>query len=102
MTLRVRPEAVTDIAEAALWYQARQAELGAALVDEVDAAFARIERGPLRYAAVHGPLRRALVRRFPYAVYFDLDGGDVVVLAVLHQHRDGRVLSRRISTLKDE
>lgn len=65
MTLRVRPEAVTDIAEAALWYQARQAELGAAFVDEVDAAFACIERGQLCCAAVHGRFAARWCAAFP-------------------------------------
>ena len=30
----------------------------------------RIAQAPLAYPRVHGETRRALVRRFPYAIYF--------------------------------
>jgi hypothetical protein len=59
MRLRVRPEAFADILDTARWYEARRAGLGAAFVEEVHAAFGRIEAGPLRYAVVHGAFRRA-------------------------------------------
>lgn len=95
MTVRVRPEAQNDILAAALWYAVRQPGLGAIFVDEVDATFQRIESGPLRYAVVHGRFRRALLRRFPYAVYFEPENPDVIVLAVLHQRRSRQVLDRR-------
>lgn len=96
MTLRVRPEAKTDITDAARWYEARQPNLGASFVEEVHVAFGRIEAGPLRYAIAHGSLRRAFVRRFPFSIYFDLDGSDIVIFAVLHQRRAKEVLDLRL------
>lgn len=81
MTLRLRPE------EASAWYEARQPGLGEAFVEEVGAALDRIEDGPLRYPAAHGPLRRALLRRFPFSVYFEAEGTSVIVVAILHQRR---------------
>jgi plasmid stabilization system protein ParE len=95
MTLRVRPEAVADIVDAARWYETRGVGLGVSFVEEVHAAFERIEAGPLRYAVVHASFRRAFVRRFPFSVYFDLQDADIVVLAVLHQRRAKAVLGRR-------
>lgn len=95
MMLLVRPEAALDLADAARWYEARQPGLGAVFVEEVDSAFKRIEAGPLRYASAHGSLRRAFVRRFPFAVYFDLDGTDIIVFAVLHQRRRKDILDLR-------
>lgn len=96
MTLRVRPEAAEDIWDAARWYEARQPGLGSSFVEEVSAVFERIETGPLRYAIAHRTLRRALVRRFPFAVYFGLDDTDAVIFAVLHQRRSRSVLSARL------
>jgi plasmid stabilization system protein ParE len=40
-------------------------------------------------------IRRALLRRFPYAVYFAVDGDVVVVIAVLHASRDPAEWQRR-------
>jgi plasmid stabilization system protein ParE len=40
-------------------------------------------------------VRRALLQRFPYAVYFILDDQIIVILAILHQRRDPAVWKRR-------
>lgn len=57
-------------------------------LDELRAAYNRIADGPLKYEELRGGIRRALLRRFPYAVYFALEGDAVVVVAVLHASRD--------------
>jgi toxin ParE1/3/4 len=45
---------------------------------------------PLAYPRVRGDTRRALVRRFPYAVYFRPTADETVVLAVMHGRRNPR------------
>ena len=96
MTLRVTEEALSDIGEASLWYDAQQSGLGSRIILEIDATLLRIEDGPLRYPVFYRGLRRALVRRFPYAVYFHDEQHVVSVLAVLHQRRDTKVLNERL------
>ena len=91
----VQPEATSDIALAVKWYEARQRGLGKAFLSEIEGTFRRIVKGPRRYRVAHRRLRRALVRRFPYAVYFAEAGNDITVIAVLHQARDRRILSAR-------
>jgi|LNFM01.1.fsa_nt_gb plasmid stabilization system protein ParE len=96
MTVLVRPEAAGDITRAAVWYDEREANLGTAFVDEIHATLVRIEARPLGYPLTHGPLRRALTRRFPYAVFYVVDGADAItVIAVLHQRQDRKVLDTR-------
>ena len=95
MTLLVRPEAAGDITRAAVWYEEREANLGTAFVDEIHATLARIEARPLGYALMHGPLRRALTRRFPYAVFYVVDADTTTIVAVLHQRQDRKVLDSR-------
>ena len=50
---------------------------------------------PLAFPAVHRDVRRALVKRFPYGVFFLLSHDRVIVLAVLHQARNPAVWKRR-------
>ena len=40
------------------------------------------------YRVVYHDIRRALTRRFPYAVYYRIVGNEVVVLGILHTRRD--------------
>ena len=52
----------------------------------LDALYARIAQHPLQFPAIVEGARRAVLRRFPYAIYFVADDAPVG-LAVLHQHR---------------
>jgi toxin ParE1/3/4 len=88
------PRADLDIEAAFDWYEKEQTGLGRQFLDEVRAAYDRIADGPLAYQDIRAGIRRALLRRFPYAVYFAVEG-DVVVLAVLHVNRDPAEWQRR-------
>jgi toxin ParE1/3/4 len=61
--------------------------LGAAFATEVDLTLARIVQAPLAYPRVQGATHRALVRRFPYAIYFHAMSDEIVVLGVIHARR---------------
>jgi len=62
--------------------------LGLEFLDEVRAAYTRILDGPLKYQELRSSIRRALTRRFPYAIYFSLENDLIVVIAVLDTARD--------------
>jgi plasmid stabilization system protein ParE len=64
-------------------------------LDELRAIYNRIADGPLKYQDLRGGIRRALLRRFPYAVYFAIEGDIVIVVAVLHASRDPAEWQRR-------
>jgi len=40
------------------------------------------------YQVVHREVRRAIPRRFPYGVFYRIDGVDLLVFAVVDLHRD--------------
>jgi plasmid stabilization system protein ParE len=80
----LRPEAARDIEEARDWYDAQEPDLGAEFIEEIDATLARVAQLPGGYALVEDDVRRALVRRFPYGVFFVDDGDSIAVLAVFH------------------
>ena len=88
--------AARDIAEARDWYDAQQPGIGKAFLDEIESALNRVSIGPDRYPIIVRDARRALIRRFPYAIYFRVRERTLRVLAVVHQHRDPRVWRRRI------
>jgi plasmid stabilization system protein ParE len=84
----VRPRARNDVRAARDWYEKQRAGLGDQLGSELDAAILRIAERPLLYPKIHNDVRRALTRRFPYAIYFVIATDHVTVLRVLHQARD--------------
>ena len=83
----VQPQSDLDIQAAAVWYEDQQPGLGTRFLDELDLVFQRIAESPLQFPRLEGDVRRALLRRFPYGVYFLTETEEVKVLAVLHLHR---------------
>ncbi len=86
--LVAEPRADLDVAATFDWYEKEQGGLGRAFLAELGAAYDRIAGGPLVYQDLRAGIRRALLRRFPYAVYFAIESDAIVVLAVLHVGRD--------------
>jgi hypothetical protein len=66
--LILAPEAERDIAEGYAWYEAQRAGLGEEFLSCVDACFQSVCRAPEAHPTVYDGYRRALVRRFPFAV----------------------------------
>jgi plasmid stabilization system protein ParE len=86
--LVIAPEAELDIAEAYVWYECRRAGLGEEFMSSVDACLASIRRRPEMYPVVHEGYRRSLIRRFPYAVFYERSEAAVTIYAVFHTSRD--------------
>ena len=93
--VRLRAIAEADILAAFLWYEERRKGLGTEFRSALDEAFERIGAGPKLYPVLHRDTRRSLVKRFPYAVFYRIIGGEVVVVACLHASRDPRVWRAR-------
>lgn len=89
-----RSAAQRDIADACQWYEARQPGLGAAFLDEIGKVEQLISADPELFAAVRGEVRRAILHRFPYAVFYVVRPEFVSVVAVLHHARHPRAWQR--------
>jgi len=90
------PAVDCDVESAFKWYEAEEPGLGIEFLDELRASYDRIAEGPFRYQELRSGIRRALTRRFPYAIYFSVEGEVIVILAVLHARRDPAEWQRRI------
>lgn len=86
--LVVQPQSDLDIQAAAVWYENQRDGLGVRFLDELDLVLHRIEANPRQFPCLEGDVRRALLRNFPYGVYFIGESEDITVLAVLHLHRE--------------
>ena len=84
----VRGKAKADIRRAAKWYEYQRKGLGREFIAEVDAALQRIQTNPEQYEIVHREIRRVILRRFPYGVFYRIRTMKISVFAVLHLKRD--------------
>ena len=94
--LIIQPQAEIDVADAVAWYEDQRIGLGNEFLDELDLVMERVVYSPFQFPQIRNEVRRALLRRFPYSVYFRVSDEAVMLIAVLHQHRDPRNWQKRI------
>lgn len=86
--VNIQPEAQAEADRAAAWYESQGVDLGVEFILELDLAIERAAENPESYAVQYREVRRVLLRRFPYAVYFVYEEGVLEVFAILHQHQN--------------
>jgi len=88
--LRVRliSPASAEFDEAVRYYDHELPGLGFRFLQEVDAAVERIRLFPEGWALIGKRTRRCMVKGFPYALLYTVEGDEIVVAAVAHLHRD--------------
>jgi len=86
--VRFHPAAEAEMIAAAAYYESRQAELGSRFLASVQDAVNRIVINPRMYVVVEADVRRCLARIFPFGVLFREQPEEIVVMAVMHLHRD--------------
>ena len=87
-----------DVRVAVEWYENQQNGLGTQFVSVIDESVERIQQFPRMFPTVMEGVRRALTKRFPYAVYFQVSESALVVLAVLHNRQDRELLDDRVAS----
>ena len=93
----IRPDAEADARAAFHWYEEQLPGLGGAFLSELDREFGSISANPEAHARIHLGIRRALLHRFPYGIFYVVETGRIIVLAILHTSRDPRLLTNRQS-----
>ena len=76
-------------------YENQRQGLGADLLLTVEATLEAIRRRPEMYPLAYREVRRALLKRFPYGIYFIVNGNKVAVIAVFHARRNPQVWQQR-------
>jgi hypothetical protein len=95
LKVKIRPLAFLDLDEAASWYNFQREGLGREFLLEVDFALERLIHNPLSYSIIFSPVRRILLKRFPYKILFVLENEEIVILGVVHSKRSTNYLKKR-------
>ena len=88
--LKFSGRAVREIGEAHGWYEERSAGLGSEFLLAFELQLKRLEQVPMMFPEVVHGVRRTLLPRFPYAIFYAVRGDLVHVLAVIHNARNPR------------
>ena len=86
------PDAKEHIRSAIRWYVRQQLDLRFRFRAELRTTLRRVRQNPFQFPLGEDRLRRALMNRFPYAIYFRLNPEGIVVAGVVHQRRLNPIL----------
>jgi len=93
--VRISTNAEQDLTDTYLWYENQSPGLGNDFLLCVEATLNQMQRNPESFQLVHRNVRRALLRRFPYGVFYIISNESLVVLAVFHAKRNPRSWQQR-------
>ncbi len=85
--VHVRPEAEKDIEETAFWYENQSKGLGGDFLDELLSVRELIVENPELCPKIFRQTRRAIMKRFPFGVYYRIEDSFIVIIAVMHGSR---------------
>ncbi len=92
----LRDEAQVEFDEAFDYYETQRPGLGVEFAECVQKVFDRISATPRMHAPVLADVRKAVVRRFPYCVYYRAEAARIEVIAIFHTARDPTIWQGRV------
>jgi plasmid stabilization system protein ParE len=87
MRLIYHPDAEAELLDAIRFYTHRVRGLGSRFLSDFELAIKTISEAPDRWPVVESDVRRYVMRRFPYGIYYRIDGDDLRILVVKHHSR---------------
>ena len=96
MLIRFTPEADAELTEARRWYSHKRQDLDLEFMQCIDDVLAQVVRSPNFFPVVYRNLRRAIVRRFPFAVLYEITANEIHVIAVFNSRRNTEVWKSRV------
>ncbi len=87
LSFHFKSEAYNDIDVAYSWYEKQRIGLGEDFLLALEESYFKIKRTPEIYQKIYKKVRRNLVRRFPYGIFFVVENDKIIVIAILHTKR---------------
>ena len=76
------------------WYEEKLSGLGDRFIDELEIAKIDLLNNPLAFAKWNKSIRRMVMRKFPYKLFYKVYDDKIVILAIIHARRSNRYLKR--------
>ena len=93
--LIIKPLAEIDAKETMLWYNDKLEGLGREFLLSLDAKINAIQRNPKQFPIKYKNIRRALIDRFPYGIFYIIENETIYILAIIHTKRNPTTWKKR-------
>lgn len=90
MKLRYTDRALQDLEMGVAWYEKQQKGLGLEFLGSLESSLKNIHEHPQMHPVIHRTLRRCLLKRFPFSVFYTFSADDIVIHAIFDNRQDPR------------
>ena len=95
MAIDFTPLAAIELDEAMQFYEAQISGLGKQFIAEFRRTIRYVSIMPYAWRKVGDHTRRVNIKKFPYLVLYVIDGKNILITCVAHQHRDPKFYLER-------
>ena len=96
MVARFLEPAQAELAEAIAYYDSQEPGLGSRFAEEIKRAIGRVLQYPEAWSPLSKRTRRCLVNKFPYGIIYQMRGDVLLIIAVMHLHREPRTWTSKL------
>jgi hypothetical protein len=92
----VKPIVFLDAEDAVSYYEKKSKGLGKRFYKSFLNSLNEISAKPFVYSFVKEPVRRHLIKKFPYKIFYIVNGKTIIVIGVSHAKRSSAFIRKRI------
>jgi toxin ParE1/3/4 len=89
-----------DILEIARWYDVQLPGLGNRFENDLEFTVEKLLLHPHNYSALFGKIRKIVLQKFPYLVFFEILEDEIHVYGVIHTKRKPVAMKKRFRKIK--
>ena len=94
-SLEISEEAEKDFDNSYEYYFNDSPEIADAFFQRINISLEIIRRSPLAFQKIHKSLRRVIVKKFPFVIYYQVVGHTIRIIAIFHTSRNPKVWTAR-------
>ena len=97
-SISILSEAQIDIDTTVAWYELKQQGLGYLYFTVIDKSIQLIARHPFASQEIYKGLRRLVIKKFPYGIYYKIVPNklEIQIIAIIHFRRNTKIIRRRL------
>lgn len=95
-TLRFHPNVEKDLASIYRWYENKVVGLGEAFLDIFYSSCDNILNFPLSSPQIYNKFHRFLMKKFPYAIYYQILNSEVIIFGLFHHSQNPRYIHKNL------
>ncbi len=94
----VKPIAWIDLEEAIDWYENAKPGLGKKFFKHFEEATDKILEAPNAYRIIIPGVRRIIIKKFPYKIFYVFSENTIFIIGVAHEKRSNAYIRKKLKT----